>query len=145
MAPGAFVVAITFFIILDLNDFEIAKVRKKVIEFIEILYLCKLKKEYAMTFKEILRKLNNRYIYATLAFLVVILFIDQFNLFEQIRLKKSLKDQKQQIEYYEKELSESKQYLNALQKDTATMEKVAREQYLMKRDNEVIYLIDTQE
>ena len=145
MAPGAFVVAITFFIILDLNDFENAKVRKKVIEFIEILYLCKLKKEYAMTFKEILRKLNNRYIYATLAFLVVILFIDQFNLFEQIRLKKSLKDQKQQIEYYEKELSESKQYLNALQKDTATMEKVAREQYLMKRDNEVIYLIDTQE
>jgi cell division protein FtsB len=98
-----------------------------------------------MTFKEILRKLNNRYIYATLAFLVVILFIDQFNLFEQIRLKRSLKDQKQQIEYYEKELSESKQYLNALQKDTVTMEKVAREQYLMKRDNEVIYLIETQE
>jgi cell division protein FtsB len=98
-----------------------------------------------MTFKEILRKLNNRYIYATLAFLVVILFIDQFNLFEQIRLKRSLKDQKQQIEYYEKELSESKQYLNTLQKDTATMEKVAREQYLMKRDNEVIYLIETQE
>lgn len=145
MAPGAFVVAITFFIILDLNDFEIAKVRKKVIEFIEIFYLCKLKIVDAMTFKEILRKLNNRYIYATLAFLVVILFIDQFNLFEQAKLKRSLKDQKQQIEYYKKELSESKQYLNALQKDTATMEKVAREQYLMKRDNEVIYLIETQE
>ena len=145
MAPGAFVVAITFFIILDLNDFENAKVRKKVIEFIEIFYLCKLKIVDAMTFKEILRKLNNRYIYATLAFLVVILFIDQFNLFEQAKLKRSLKDQKQQIEYYKKELSESKQYLNALQKDTATMEKVAREQYLMKRDNEVIYLIDTQE
>ena len=145
MAPGAFVVAITFFIILDLNDFENAKVRKKVIEFIEIFYLCKLKIVDAMTFKEILRKLNNRYIYATLAFLVVILFIDQFNLFEQAKLKRSLKDQKQQIEYYKKELSESKQYLNALQKDTATMEKVAREQYLMKRDNEVIYLIGTQE
>ena len=98
-----------------------------------------------MTFKEILRKLNNRYIYATLAFLVVILFIDQFNLFEQIRLKRSLKDQKQQIEYYEKLVPESKQYLEALQTDTATMEKVAREQYLMKRDNEVIYLIETKE
>ena len=118
MAPGAFVVAITFFIILDLNDFENAKVRKKVIEFIEIFYLCKLKIVDAMTFKEILRKLNNRYIYATLAFLVVILFIDQFNLFEQAKLKRSLKDQKQQIEYYKKELSESKQYLNALQKDS---------------------------
>ncbi|MBR4468508.1 MAG: septum formation initiator family protein [Bacteroidales bacterium] len=97
-----------------------------------------------MTFKEVLRKLNNRYVYATLAFLVIILFIDQFNLFEQIRLSKALKDQKQQIDYYEKELSESKEYLENLNNDTATMEKVAREQYMMKRDNEVIYLIETQ-
>ena len=40
------------------------------------------------TFKNILRKLNNRYIYATVLFLLVILVIDQFNLFEQRRLKK---------------------------------------------------------
>ena len=98
-----------------------------------------------MAFREVLRKLNNRYVYATLVFLVVILFIDQFNVFEQIRLHRSLKDQEQQIEYYENEISESKEYLNALQNDTATMEKVAREQYMMKRDNEVVYLIDTQE
>ena len=98
-----------------------------------------------MTFKEVLRKLNNRYIYATLVFLVVILFIDQFNLFEQIRLHKSLKDQKQEIEYYEQEIKDSKAYLNALQNDTAMMEKVAREQYMMKRDNEVVYIIETQE
>ena len=98
-----------------------------------------------MTFREVLRKLNNRYVYATLVFLVVIFFIDQFNVFEQIRLHRSLKDQKQQIEYYESEIKDSKEYLNALQNDTATMEKVAREQYMMKRDNEVVYLIDTQE
>ena len=98
-----------------------------------------------MTFKEVLRKLNNRYVYATLIFLVVILFIDQFNVFEQIKLHRSLKDQKQQIEYYDQEIKDSKAYLNALQNDTATMEKVAREQYMMKRDNEVIYIIETQE
>ena len=98
-----------------------------------------------MTFKKVLRKLNNRYVYATLVFLVVILFIDQFNLFEQIRLHRSLKDQQQQIEYYENEIKDSKAYLDALQNDTATMEKVAREQYMMKRDNEVVYLIETQE
>ena len=97
------------------------------------------------TFKNILRKLNNRYVYATVLFLLVILVIDQFNLFEQRKLKKSLTDQKQQIEDYEKAISDSKEYLDALQNDTATMEKVAREQYLMKRDNEIIYLIDTQE
>lgn len=97
-----------------------------------------------MTFKEILRKLHNRYVYATVIFLIVILFVDQFNVFEQIKLRKSLNDQEQQIEYYEKEISESKQYLDKLKNDTGTMEKVAREQYLMKRDNEVIYLIETE-
>ena len=100
---------------------------------------------FIMAFKDILRKLNNRYIYATVVFLVVILFIDPFNLFEQRRLRHTLKDQQQQIEYYQQEISESKDLLNRLENDTATMEKVAREQYLMKRDNEVVYLIDAQE
>ena len=98
-----------------------------------------------MTFKEILRKLNNRYVYTIVIFLVVFLFIDQFNLFEQIRLKKTLQSQKEQIEFYEKEISGSKELLDKLQNDTATMEQVARENYLMKRDNEVVYLIETQE
>ena len=98
-----------------------------------------------MTFKDILRRLNNRYVYTFIVFLVVFLFIDQFNLFEQIRLRKTLNSQKKQIEFYQKEINESQQLLNDLQNDTATMEKVARENYMMKRDNEVIYLIETQE
>lgn len=98
-----------------------------------------------MTFKEVLRKLNNRYIYATVIFLVVILIVDPFNLFEQRRLRRQLDDQKRQIEFYEQENAESKDLLDRLQNDTATMEKVAREHYMMKRDNEVIFLIETQE
>ena len=98
-----------------------------------------------MTFKEILRKLNNRYVYAILIFLLIMLFFDQDNIFQQRRLKHTLTDQKQQIEFYKNEISEEKQLLNDLQNDTATMERVARENYLMKRDNEVIYLIETQE
>ena len=127
------------------------KIKKKVFRFVENIYLCASKilqlstSSTTMTFKKVLRKLNNRYVYATLAFLVVMLFIDPFNLFEQIRLHKELKDQHQQIEYYENENKDSKAYLDALQNDTATMEKVAREQYMMKRDNEVVYLIETQE
>ena len=98
-----------------------------------------------MTFKDVLRKLNNRYIYATVIFLVLFLLIDQFNFFEQRRLRRTLKDQQQQIEFYEQEISESKELLNRLENDTATMERMAREKYMMKRDNEVIYLIETQE
>lgn len=98
-----------------------------------------------MTFKDILKKLNNRYVYALLIFLIIILFIDQFNVFEQRRLKKTLEDNKQQIEFYKQEIENEKQLLNDLQTDTATMERVARENYMMKRDNEVIYLIETQQ
>ena len=98
-----------------------------------------------MAFKDFLHKLNNRYIYATVIFLVLFLLIDQFNLFKQISLHKTLADQKQQIEFYKQEISDSKNLLDKLQNDTATMERVAREQYMMKRDNEVIYLIETQE
>ena len=98
-----------------------------------------------MTFKKILLKLHNRYVYAIAAFLAVFLVFDQFNLFEQIRLRKTLEEQKKEIEFYEKEISESRDLLDRLRNDTATMEKVARENYMMKRDDEVIYLIETQE
>ena len=98
-----------------------------------------------MTGKEILRKLNNRYVYTTLVFLVIILFIDQFNLFEQSRLSKLLKDKHQQVNYFEQEVPRLKQQLEKTQNDTATWERIGREDYLMKRDNEVVYIIETQE
>ena len=126
-------------------NFRCAKIRKMLLLQTEIFRQVQLSNHAIMTFKEILLKLNNRYIYAVVVFLVLFLFVDQFNLFRQRQLRKTLDDQKQQIEYYEKEISASKQYLHDLQNDTATMEKVAREQYLMKRNNEVVYLIETQE
>ena len=98
-----------------------------------------------MTFRKFLSKLNNRYFYVIVIFLVIFLFVDQFNLFDQIKMHKTLNDQKEQIKFYETEISESKQLLNLLENDTATKERVAREQYMMKRDNEVVYLIETQE
>ena len=111
----------------------------------KICYFCDSKFSDDMTFKKILLKLHNRYVYAIIAFLVIFLFVDQFNFFEQIRLRKELEEKKAQIEFYEKENAESIDLLNRLEHDTATMEQVARENYMMKRDNEVIYLIETQE
>ena len=95
-----------------------------------------------MAFKDVLKKINNRYVYVTLAFLVIILVVDQFNVFKQIELHRTLKDQEQQIEYYKQEISNSEKLLDDLQHDSIVMEKTARENYMMKRDNEVIYLIE---
>lgn len=98
-----------------------------------------------MILKQILIRFHNRYVYAIIIFFTIILFVDQFNLFKQIDLKKELKDKKEQIEFFEKENAANIDLLYRLENDTATMEQVARENYMMKRDNEVIYLIETQE
>lgn len=97
-----------------------------------------------MKFKEIFKKFNNKYIIATLIFAAIIVFIDQYNIFHQIDTYKKLKKTKDQVEYYDQEIEKQQELLDKLKTDSAMMEKVAREQYMMKRDNEVIYIIETQ-
>ncbi|MBQ8221877.1 MAG: hypothetical protein IJZ87_00810 [Bacteroidales bacterium] len=98
-----------------------------------------------MQFKEILRKFGNKYLIATLIFAVIILFVDQYNIFFQIKNFKKLNKAKEQVEYYEKEIQNQKEVLENLHKDTLLMERIAREKYMMKRDNEVIYIIQNDE
>ena len=98
-----------------------------------------------MTFKEAISKYHLPYVLVILVFLFFFLFADQSSLLKLIKLHKEVEGQEQEIEYYKQEIANSKQLLDGLQHDTATMERVARENYKMKRDNEVIYLIETQE
>ena len=98
-----------------------------------------------MNFKEILKKFKNKYIIATLIFAIVIIFIDKYNLSYQIRNIKKLRKAKREIEYYEKEIKQQHETLDRLRHDSTYMEKVAREKYMMKRDNEVIYIIEAKE
>ena len=98
-----------------------------------------------MNWKEVLKKFNNKYIIATLIFAVIIIFIDQYNLFFQIKNLRKLNKAKDQIEYYENEIKNQQEVLENLHKDSALMERIAREKYMMKRDNEVIYIIEAKE
>ena len=98
-----------------------------------------------MKSKEILKKFNNKYLIVTLIFAVVLIFVDQYNIFFQIKNFKKLRAAKQQIEFYDKEIENQQNILNNLHKDSAMMERIAREKYMMKRENEVIYVIETKE
>ena len=98
-----------------------------------------------MNFKEILKKFNNKYIIATIIFAAIILFIDQYNVFFQIKNLRKLNKAKDQVEYYEQEIKSQHEVLDNLNKDSALMERIARERYMMKRDNEVIYIIEADE
>ena len=98
-----------------------------------------------MTLRRILSILTNRYVLVTLAFVLVILFIDQFNLRTQINLHRELKEQEKEIEYLQKGIAQYQDSLRMVTEDREGMERIAREKYFMKRDNEVVYKIEEEE
>lgn len=65
-----------------------------------------------------------------------------FSQFELIRYRQKLKAEK---EYYITEKEKAEKAYKELFSNEASLEKFAREQYLMKRDNEDIYVIKERE
>lgn len=98
-----------------------------------------------MEFKEILKKFSNKYLIVTLIFAVVIIFTDKYNIFNQIKNYRELKEARKQLEFYENEIAKEQKFLDSLHKDSIMLERIAREKYMMKRDNEVIYIIEAKE
>ena len=99
-----------------------------------------------MSFKDVLKKIgNNKYVIVTLLFAAVIVFFDQYNVFEQGKSYRKVRKLNNSINQVNKEIEQEKQTLNALRNDSAYLEKVAREQHFMKRDDEVIYYLDIKE
>jgi hypothetical protein len=93
----------------------------------------------------ILRALNNKYAITIIVFGIWMLFFDNNNFIAQIRLSRSLHELEMEKEYYQSEIKKDRQATYELMTDTTTLEKFGREQYLMKRDNEDIYLIVDEE
>jgi cell division protein DivIC len=85
--------------------------------------------------------LKNKYAIAVLAFLFWMLFFDRNSVINQYGLLSSLKELKHQQAYYTQELKADSVALNILMSSEKELEKFAREKYLMKRDNEDIFLI----
>ncbi|MBO7494963.1 MAG: septum formation inhibitor [Salinivirgaceae bacterium] len=91
--------------------------------------------------KKILERLKNKYVIASAIFLLWILFFDQNNLLNRISDKRNLRDMKAQKEYYEEKIANDIQRTHELETDDENLEKFAREQYLMKKENEDVFVI----
>lgn len=92
-------------------------------------------------FKRFPSFLKNKYFYTILAFLVWMLFLDKNNVFYQASLYSDLKNLNHEKEYYLSEIEINNAATNELITNNTTLEKFAREKYLMKRDNEDIYIV----
>lgn len=96
--------------------------------------------------KHIIHHLSRfKYVYTLIAFGLWMVFFDQNRILNQYKLQKNLRDLQKQQRFYETEIKKSQLTTKALVYDSVFMEKFAREKYLLKRDNEVIYLIVKEE
>ena len=85
--------------------------------------------------------LKNKYVITSIIFLVWISFFDQNNWFERLKNMKQLNQLEDDKQYYQTKIKEETKRLKELQTDKENLEKFAREQYLMKKDDEDIFLI----
>ena len=92
--------------------------------------------------KKALKILTNKYLLSTVFFVVWMLFFDQRDYFQQRDRLEELKRLEAKKRYYVQEISKTQQELIDLQNNPATLEKFAREHYLMKKDGEDIYIIE---
>ncbi|MDR1950749.1 MAG: septum formation initiator family protein [Bacteroidales bacterium] len=87
-----------------------------------------------------LRHFTNIYVITSVVFGVWMIFFSSNNLLSQHKLRKQLKDHKVEREYYLREIEINKRNINLLDNDLEHLEKIAREKFLMKRDNEDIFI-----
>lgn len=87
--------------------------------------------------------LRNKYFLTVIGFLVWMLFIDRNDLPTQWKRVKELRTLQQSENAMDKQISDTKQELELLKTNPSTLEKYAREKYMMKKDNEDLYIIST--
>jgi cell division protein FtsB len=86
--------------------------------------------------------ITNKYIIATALFVVLLLFTDRGNLFDQYKLYKQYRSAKEEHAYYQKQIINAQKDYKELFTNTKNLEKFARENYLMKRDDEDVFVIE---
>ena len=91
--------------------------------------------------KKLFRRFRNKYLVTTLVFGTWIIFFDQLNLVDRYQSLHQMRQLEKDKAYYQKKIVEDSQKLKELKTNRENLEKFAREQYLMKKDNEDIFVI----
>ncbi len=91
--------------------------------------------------QKIISVLKNKYVLTILVLVIWVLFFDKNDLKTQIEFKKEVKQLEEERNYFAKENADITRDLKDLMNNKKTLEKFAREKYLMKRDNEDIFII----
>ena len=91
--------------------------------------------------KRLIDLFKNKYFLISAAFVVWMIFFDKNDLFSQYQYHQQVTRLKQERDFYQKETSKVARDLDELTSDPKKLEKFAREKYLMKKDNEDVFVI----
>lgn len=94
-------------------------------------------------FSSILRFFGRyKYIITLLIFGVIIVFLDENSILRRMEIANEALNTRDEIEKYRKDFEESTLRLNELDADSNSIERIAREKYLMKKPNEDVYVFE---
>ena len=95
--------------------------------------------------KDLINKLpyfiKNKYVLSLVFFIIWIIFLDDYNMIKQKSIKKKVDELKRQKNFYINETKKDSNNLYRLMHDSIAQEKFAREKFLMKKENEDIFII----
>ncbi len=84
---------------------------------------------------------GNKYVLTIFLFLVWIVFFDENNLLTQHRNKQRLKTLKEQRDFYREKIESDNRKMEELRSGPENLEKYAREQFLMTKPGEDLFLV----
>ncbi len=85
---------------------------------------------------------KHKYLITIVAFLVIIVFLDENSLIQRAQHKREISTLKSEIARYRKQYEEDTRKLKELMDNPEALEKIAREKYLMKKPNEDIFIFE---
>ena len=85
--------------------------------------------------------LRNKYVLTIAVFSIWMLFFDQNNLVDRMRMGSEIRQLEGDREYYQEQILKDSARLSELTTNKENLEKYAREQFLMKKDNEDVFVI----
>lgn len=91
--------------------------------------------------KKLPKALRNFYIVAGLIFLIWMLFLDSNDFISRYKLSAKLRSLENEKEYYAEKIKEVEKDREELLGNREMLEKFAREKYLMKKDNEDVFVV----
>lgn len=91
--------------------------------------------------KSVIVVLSNKYILTIVVFFVWLTFFDRYNMVDMLEYSSKISEMKSEVEYYKAKIKEDSTRIQELTSNNENLEKYAREQYLMKKPDEEIFIV----